>query len=251
MGMLAEDPNLALTHYWHQILASLHLAKVGNSITGGSCHVVEYSPEWSWSDPEDVPCSSLLTATEKVPVFRQLSGLHSFLSLAHSWNSLSPVTRGDRLCSILCLFQPAGHPSQKPTPPTPSTPLCRASRSSLPSWQQLSPHHKTVSDQSQPGKTVPANERADSYQSVQFQVPVQSHPSEIGTVLAECSASKTGVQYYFPYVVIWFGPAGLCQNCSVEIIDLISHLALSTTHLMWAFNSVLCVCAGNRKWAIL
>ena len=30
-----------------------------------------------------------------------------------------------------------------------------------------------------------ANERAESYQSVQFQVPVQSHPSEIGTVLAE------------------------------------------------------------------
>ena len=50
---------------------------------------------------------------------------------------------------------------------------------------------------------MPANERAESYQSVQFQVPVQSHPSEkIGTVLAECP--KFGFQIICGrYHLVW------------------------------------------------
>ena len=74
---------------------------------------------------------------------------------------------------------------------------------------------------------MPANERAESYQSVQFQVPVQSHPSEIGTVLAECPK----LMFQLNFCVLPFGLVDarlqtqkksamkilvllLCTNCS-------------------------------------
>ena len=55
------------------------------------------SPEWSWSDPEEVTgWSSLLTAKTEVSITRSASD-----QLVTSRLTL-PVTRGDGLCAILC-----------------------------------------------------------------------------------------------------------------------------------------------------
>ena len=66
-------------------------------------------------------CAVLLSfhCNRKGPVFRWLSRLHSLPSLVHSCISLSPVTRGDRLCSIVASFN-----RQLPTP-LQKTPPCQ------------------------------------------------------------------------------------------------------------------------------